>query len=208
LQPVSRRVFRRLARQFGRPTGALGRLAGWIMAHRASNLARNRWTVELLDVQPADWVLEIGFGPGVALGWLAERARQGFVVGLEHSPLMLAAAARRNEEAIRAGRMTLQLAALDAAPDLGTGFDAIMAVNVAMFWSEPALQLRELRERLRPGGRIALTVQPRQPGATDVHAARAGEALARHLREAGFRDVRVERLPLRPVAAVCALGVR
>jgi SAM-dependent methyltransferase len=121
---------------------------------------------------------------------------------------MLAAAARRNEEAIRAGRMTLQLAALEATPDLGTGFDAIMAVNVAMFWSEPALQLRELRERLRPGGRVALTVQPRQPGVTDAHAAQAGQVLVRHLREAGFRHVRLELLPLRPVAAVCALGVR
>ena len=50
-------------RQFRRPTGLLGRLAGWIMANRPSNIERNRWTVDLLRVQPADHVLEIGFGP-------------------------------------------------------------------------------------------------------------------------------------------------
>jgi hypothetical protein len=52
-------------RQFRRPTGLLGRLAGWIMANRPSNIERNRWTVDLLNVQPSDHVLEIGFGPGL-----------------------------------------------------------------------------------------------------------------------------------------------
>jgi len=50
-------------RQFHKPTRFLGRVAGWIMANRPSNIERNRWTVDLLNVQPSDHVLEIGFGP-------------------------------------------------------------------------------------------------------------------------------------------------
>ncbi len=48
--------------QFRQPHGRLGRLAGQVMA--AANAGMNRFTVELLDVQPDDRILEIGFGPG------------------------------------------------------------------------------------------------------------------------------------------------
>src|SRR5215471_12726753 len=45
------------------PRGAAGRVTAWEMAHRPSNRQRNGWVVSLLGVQPADHVLEIGFGP-------------------------------------------------------------------------------------------------------------------------------------------------
>jgi hypothetical protein len=45
------------------PRGAAGSVTGWVFAHRPSNRQRNRWAVSLLDIRPADQVLEIGFGP-------------------------------------------------------------------------------------------------------------------------------------------------
>src|SRR5580658_5033918 len=53
--------------QAHRPRGAAGRVTAWEMAHRPSNRRRNRWVVSLLDVRPADRVLEDGFGRGVAI---------------------------------------------------------------------------------------------------------------------------------------------
>jgi hypothetical protein len=44
-------------RQFHKPTGFLGSVAGWIMANRPSNIERNRWTVDLLKVGETDHVL-------------------------------------------------------------------------------------------------------------------------------------------------------
>ena len=63
----------------------VGRLAGWIMAHRRSNIERNRWTVGLLDIQETDHVLELGFGPGLAIEQVACLATKGRVVGIDHS---------------------------------------------------------------------------------------------------------------------------
>src|SRR4051812_2684160 len=83
--------------------GIAGRVVGWVMAHRNSNVERNRWVVSLLEVQPADRVLEIGFGPGVAITELAARATQGQVYGIDHSQVMVEQASRRNAAAIRAG---------------------------------------------------------------------------------------------------------
>src|ERR1700728_1568372 len=56
------------------PRGAAGSVTGWVFAHRPSNRQRNAWAVSLLGVQPADRVLEIGFGPGLGGAELA-RAR-------------------------------------------------------------------------------------------------------------------------------------
>ncbi len=86
---------RAIVRQFGRPTGLVGRLAGLVMTIRPSNRERNRRTVELLDIRPDDRVLEVGHGPGLALQWAAERAVRGKVVGIDHSAQMHREAARR-----------------------------------------------------------------------------------------------------------------
>src|SRR3954451_6028809 len=46
--------------QFRHPRGPLGHLAGTIMAHRRSNIDRNKWTVDLLDLTPDARVLVSG----------------------------------------------------------------------------------------------------------------------------------------------------
>ena len=69
---VKRRIVRALVLQFGHPRGPLGRLVGWNMATRSSNVARSRWAVDLLDLQPTDRFLEVGCGPGVALAVAAQ----------------------------------------------------------------------------------------------------------------------------------------
>src|SRR5215475_10842159 len=81
------------------PRGAAGRVAAWEMAHRPSNRQRSDWVVSLLGVRPADKILEIGFGPGLAIAELA-RAGAGHVYGIDHSGVMLRRAARRNATAI------------------------------------------------------------------------------------------------------------
>jgi SAM-dependent methyltransferase len=194
--------------QFHRPTGAVGHVAGWIMGRRSSNVARNRWAARLLDVQPADRVLELGCGPGVAVAELAGRATRGLVVGVDHSPVMIRQANRRNRAAVRAGRVRLihtpverlSLGSLGDEP-----FDAALAVNTIGMWPEPAARLRELARLLRPGGRIALVSQPRCPGATAATSAAAAEELAALLTNAGFVHLRTETLDLDP-PVVCVLG--
>ncbi|MEV6108876.1 methyltransferase domain-containing protein [Streptomyces sp. NPDC051940] len=201
------RLIRRGVRQFGHPRGLPGRLAGWVMGHRPSNVRRNRWAVALLDVQPADRVLEVGFGPGVAIAELARRATAGRVYGVDHSAVMARQARRRNAAAVRAGRVTLVHTSVDRLPGLGAPLDAVLAVNSLGFWTDQGQRLAALRALLRPGGRIALVSQPRAPGADAATTARAGRDLAERLTEAGFADIRVETLPLDP-PVVCVLAVR
>jgi ubiquinone/menaquinone biosynthesis C-methylase UbiE len=192
--------------QFGKPTGFWGHLAGWIMAYRRSNRERGKWTLSLLDLQPGDRVLEIGFGPGVAIKLASRIASEGLVVGLDHSAAMLAQARRRNAAAIREGRVDLRLGSVSDLPAFDEPFDKIFAINSIGFWAEPAERLKELRLLLRPGGTIAITTQPRSRGATDETAQQTGRETADALRSAGFSRVRLETRPMKPVSAVCVLG--
>ena len=189
------------------PRGAAGRVTAWEMAHRPSNRQRNRWVVSLLDVRPADRVLEIGFGPGVAIEALA-RAGAGHVYGIDHSSVMLRQASKRNAAAIRAGRVTLVNAPADRLPPALDGpFDAMLAVNSLGFWPGPAERLAELRQRLTPGGRIAIASQPRCPGATAATSRSAAGDIENLLRDAGFTDLSTQTLPLSPPVA-CVLATR
>ncbi|MBG0566026.1 class I SAM-dependent methyltransferase [Actinoplanes aureus] len=196
--------------QFHHPTGAGGHVAGWIMGRRSSNVARNRWAVRLLDVQPADRVIELGCGPGVAVAALATRATRGSVVGVDHSQVMIRQARHRNRAAVRAGRVRLIHTPVES---LSSGFvsdgpfDAALAVNTVGMWPDPAARLRELARLLRPGGRIALVSQPRCPGATAATSSAAAGELAGLLIEAGFEHLRTEMLELDPPVA-CVLGQR
>jgi ubiquinone/menaquinone biosynthesis C-methylase UbiE len=197
-----------IVQQFGKPSGPLGVLAGFVMRVRPSNRLRNARTLDLLDIQPEDRILEVGFGPGVAVARAAELATAGKVVGVDHSELMLRQARRRNAKAIRAGRVELLLGSADALPRLEDRFDKVVAVNVYTFWKDPVSVLSGLRQVMNPGGVIALTLQPRRRGATAGDTRVAAERMSASLRAAGFGEVRTEILEMAPVPAACALGRR
>jgi ubiquinone/menaquinone biosynthesis C-methylase UbiE len=115
--------------QFVRPHGFAGRLTGWEMALRPSNRKRNRWAVALLDVQPQDHILEIGFGPGLAIRELARRATDGFVLGIDHSEVMVRQAAIRNRAAVEQGRVELRLGSALDLRDFSEMFDKALAAS-------------------------------------------------------------------------------
>lgn len=202
---LKQRVHAAARAQFGRPTGLWGHAAGVLMTYRSSNRRRNAWAVSLLGVDPRHRVLEIGFGPGLAIGALSRLADRGYVRGIDHSELMLRKASRRNADGIRRGVVDLRLGSVDDMPSFDTPFDRILAVNATLFWREPDARLRDLRGLLRPGGMIALAHPPRDPGATDATSAASGRNIAADLVQAGFSDVHVETLRLKP-AVVCVLG--
>lgn len=196
--------------QFSRPHGLLGKVAGWIMAHRQSNQKRNLWTVGLLDIQKADRVLEIGFGPGFALERIAEQAADGFVVGVDHSPTMVRAATKRNYAAVKAGRMKLLVGTVEnvhkECPSGENGFQKAFAVNVSGFWQDPVAEMRAIYDLMAPGGLFALTFQPRHKNASDADAVAAADRMAGQISQAGFENIRCEQLHTVSPIAICVIA--
>jgi SAM-dependent methyltransferase len=204
LQPL--RCF--LRSQFGRPAGVWGRLAGMIMARRPSNLERIRWTLQLLDPKPDERILEIGFGPGIAIEILSHAIPQGFIVGVDHSEVMVEQARRRNAQAAREGRVTLYVGSVSNLPNFTDSFDKIFTINSIHFWNKPVDCLKKLHELTRAGGMIAVTIQPRSRGANDTTTRIVGEEIVTNLESAGFSRCRLQICHTRPVATACAVGFK
>ena len=203
-----RAVRRFLRAQFGRPTGPLGYLSGKIMARSASNRARIEWTLSLLDVKQGDRVLEIGMGPGVAIERLTKIATEGVIAGVDHSAVMVRQARKRNARALTDGRADLRLGSASDLPSFGEPFDKILTINSIHFWNRPVDCLTELHGLLKPGGRIAVTLQPRSRRATHASTKEIGNELVANLRNAGFSEVRLEIDQIEPASVVCALGTK
>jgi SAM-dependent methyltransferase len=196
----------RLKSLFENPRGILGSVAGSIMAHRRSNLERIGWTISLLDVQRDDRILEIGYGPGVAIEKLARVIDAGKIVGVDHSATMLRQASRRNAAAIRKGKLELLLGSVESLTGFNDTFDKAFAINTLHFFSDSSSVLRSLRRLLKPGGLLAITNQPRLKGASDERARQIGERLRQAFFEAGFEDIRIETREMKPVNSVCVMG--
>jgi cyclopropane fatty-acyl-phospholipid synthase-like methyltransferase len=196
-----------LADQFRSPRGALGSVAGWIMALRPSNRARNRWLLERLDVQPGHRVLELGYGPGFAIATLAAAQPMVRIVGVDHSSVMHAQATRRNARAIAAGRVELRVGDIRELP-VDSPFDRIYSANVLQFVAARRELFAVLCERLVPNGVIGTCFQPRHRGATDADALRFAEELRADMQATGFVNVEVLEGPRRPVLAVVVRGRR
>jgi ubiquinone/menaquinone biosynthesis C-methylase UbiE len=207
-EPTRRTLRSKIVAQFHQPTGVAGRLVGLVMATRPSNRERNRRTVQLLQIRDGDRVLEIGFGPGLAIEMAARLAPNGKVVGVDHSEIMLRQASRRNRAAIAAGRVQLHLGSASSLPAFNESFDKVMASNVLMFLDDPVATLRQWLAVTRPGGWIAITHQSRKKGATDADSARDADQIGADLRAAGFTNVRIEILEMKPVNGACVLGNR
>ncbi len=192
-----------MAAQAGRPQGLVGRLVGQIMA--LHNRRDSEWTLRLLAARPDDHVLEVGFGPGVAIESLANSLPTARIAGVDHSETMFRSARRRNQASVDRGRVDLLLASVNELPYDDESFDRVFSIHSIYFWDNPVTGLRELYRVLKPGGRVAITVRDRERKV--YRAFRAGN-MGALLRAAGFTDVEVESngVPSHPL--LCALGAK
>jgi SAM-dependent methyltransferase len=201
-------IRRFLRAQFGRPTGFWGNIVGKIMTYTPSNQDRIHWTISLLDIKPGERLLEVGFGPGFAIELASKIASEGFIAGVDHSEVMVRQASKRNAKAIHDGKVMLQLGTALNLPQFNESFDKIFTINSIHFWNEPIDCLKELRKLLKPGGIIAVTLQPRSRSATDATTKEIGKELVTNLELAGFSQIRLKIRETKPVSVACALGVR
>ncbi|MBY0451242.1 MAG: class I SAM-dependent methyltransferase [Cyanobacteria bacterium] len=174
---------------FAKPDGFLGKIAVQYMT--VEYHAVNMWAVHILDVQPTDKILEVGFGPGVAIQEIAKRVPTGYIVGIDYSELMLAQAKERNLQAIQERRVDLRHANVSDLPAIGIIFDKIIAINNIMYWPNRIDALQGLRKTLKPGGLILVILQGDYEQVQKGKYYKEINRYARHLEESGFMEIKV-----------------
>ncbi len=181
--------------QYNSPSGMMGWLAGERMVRQ--HRPETAWTINLLDIQPTDTVLEVGFGAGQGIKLAAEKVSDGRIMGIDHSKMMVRVATRRNAQAVKAGRVVLSQGNITALPFEDQYFDKIMTIHTMYFWSEPYKALSELYRVLKPGGRVVITLSTGKinaQGEVEMWAALEEQVMPDMQRE-GFKVVHLERGP-------------
>lgn len=184
--------------QYGRPSGLLGRWIGHRMARQ--HVPENLWTVSLLDAQSHDRILEIGFGPGLAVEKLSTHVTEGLIAGIDFSRTMVSAANTRNAQAVREGRVKLRYGDAIRLSYDNASFDKAYSIHSIYFWRRPAGSLKEIHRVLKPHGFLVMTILPKEkwnaadpekPIGTPDCTPYSGEELRTMLLKAGFTSTRI-----------------
>jgi ubiquinone/menaquinone biosynthesis C-methylase UbiE len=138
------------ARQLRNPEGDVGiAVAEWL---NETNQQANHEAVELLDLEPKDYVLEIGFGNGRAVPDVVAQAAGVRYAGIDISPTMVDEATRFNAALVAAGVASFHLGSAECMPFGEATFDRVFSTGVTHFWADPRAPLAEVRRVLRLGG--------------------------------------------------------
>jgi ubiquinone/menaquinone biosynthesis C-methylase UbiE len=203
-------VFGAIGKQLQHPRGLFGKaLFRWLTR---TTIAHARWTADLMDVQPDDDLLEVGFGNGANVELLAQRATRGSVTGAEVSETAIEMASKTNAKAIAEGRVRLHQAAGGALPfDDGT-FDKACTVATVYVIADPSAVFREMYRVLEPGGLAAVTFPVREkfmrfkPAGTEGFYLHELADLEAAFGDAGFIERRIERNDAVRFGSHCMLG--
>lgn len=163
---------------FATPRGPLGRLAGRFM----------RWTgnqadvLTVLDVQPGEQVLEVGYGPGGLIRLLADRTAAALIRGVDPATAMRDLATRHNRAACRAGRVELRTGTADDTGLADQSVDRVVSVNNVAFWPDLDAGVAELHRVVRPAGTVLV----------GWHGGTSPSLITRRLRLPGDKLTRIE----------------
>jgi ubiquinone/menaquinone biosynthesis C-methylase UbiE len=119
-------------------------------------------TIDLLELDPAHHVLEIGFGGGAALSLLTPRLTAGGISGADFSADMVHRADKKFRDPIAHARLQLKLGDVSRLPYPDSAFDRVFTINTIYFWPDALEGLTEIRRVLYEGGRAAISVRSKE----------------------------------------------
>ena len=172
------------------------------MAGKASE--RFVWAVDTLEVRPADRLLEVGCGHGVAVSLVCERLTTGTITAIDRSPKMIEMATRRNRRtSTRAGLCSRPSRWRTRTSAIGASTRSSPSTSLPSGSGRQAA-LGAVREHLARDGAVYIFWDARH--SAPERDRDLGNELADRLREGGFSVDRVLVEDLRPVPAVCVIG--
>ena len=201
--------------QYYRPAGIRGRIAGNLMVQQHE--PENRWTVSLLNAEPTDHILEIGFGPGFSIQQLSALVTGGHIAGIDYSQTMVRAASRRNARAIKAGHVDLRYGEAAHLPFEDASFDKVYSIHTLYFWlwSNAAEELyfsrvlTEVHRVLKTDGIFCLTFMPREQWPLGREGVPSTDTVVQWMTQAGFTNTHIDMGPEKKTfREIAVIGVK
>lgn len=141
--------------QYENPRGIVGTYIGEKMVRQ--HRVEVDWTIEQLQIQPNDCILDLGCGAGDALARLLQTDGTVRVTGLDRSPTIVRSALRRNRAAVRGQRAAVVEGNIGTIPFQDEQFDRVFSIHTLYFWEDVPVVLAEIERVLAPGGSFVIT---------------------------------------------------
>jgi ubiquinone/menaquinone biosynthesis C-methylase UbiE len=147
-------IMQAMFKQFRKPTGWLGKIAGLGMNREHEKVWR--WGLEHIAIAPDAVILDVGCGGGGTVKILAQAASRGKVYGVDYSEDVLLTARRVDRALIEQGRVELKRGSVSDLPFPDGVFDLVTAFETTIFWPNLVDDLREVRRVLKAGGTLLI----------------------------------------------------
>ena len=134
--------------QFGNPRGLIGKIC--CIGMNIINKPMYRNTVEQMNFDKGDKILDIGYGNGFLLYEIYKK-NQVDMYGIDISEDMKKTALKRNNKALKNGQLFLEIGDCCDLPYENDMFSAVSSINTIYFWSDTAKGLSEIRRVLKKG---------------------------------------------------------
>ncbi|PGT82615.1 class I SAM-dependent methyltransferase [Bacillus sp. AFS040349] len=193
-------------KQFSVPKGILGRVAGTIMA--IENKKLNKWTLSQLHIDNSDCILEVGYGSGKCIEYMLKANKLIKIDGLDVSKTMKAQAEQRLEDYVKNEQVTLMVGDIENTELEEGKYDKVVTVNNYTIWSHPERGLQRLHQAMKAGGKIAITMQPREENASSIKTRMFANQIYKDLSYCGFTEIKISFKRIHPELAVCVTATK
>ncbi|MFS0654768.1 class I SAM-dependent methyltransferase [Bacillus sp. 179-C3.3 HS] len=179
-----------IGKQMREPRGVLSK---WVARYMEKNHHHvNQWTIQLLNIQENDRILEIGTGRGTTLSKVAENLDRGKVYGVDASHHMIKYAKRKNKKLVDQNKAVIRLGKAENLPFEDRSFNKLFTVQTIYYLSDLEQVLKEVYRVLQVDGEVFLSFQKKElQKQSHAYSLYSEEEISRMFSEFHFRDVSV-----------------
>ncbi|MBN1181359.1 MAG: class I SAM-dependent methyltransferase [Bacteroidales bacterium] len=139
----------KLANQFRKPSGFLGRIVSFLM--KKGNIKIYHKLIPELEIKETDKLFEIGYGHGVGIKMIAKQ-NNCCISGIDFSELMYKEAAKRNRKLIKDKNVSLSYGDFLTYEMIARQYDKIFCINVIYFWDNLDVPFQKIKDGLKDNG--------------------------------------------------------
>ena len=187
-------VLKKVFNNARKPQGVIGRIMVAGM-NGNSHAMLAKWALSSVTINDDSRVLDIGCGGGGNIARLLQLCPNGFVAGIDYSPVSVKKSIEVNAAAIARKRCDVKEGNVASLPYGDEEFDLVTAFETVYFWPTIEDSFRQVLRVLKPGGRFVIVneadgeeqVIKWDKVVDGMHTYNSAE-LQEHLTNAGFAD--------------------
>lgn len=173
------------------------------------------WTLELMEPQSEDIILDIGCGGGRALKRVSSLVKKGKLYGADYSETSVQCTIEENAADVASGKLTVVQASVSDLPFETNMFDKVYSIESYFFWPDLENDIKEILRVLKPGGKVFIASNVQTEALSEKQQAEiemlhmhivSSEAFEKLMKDVGYCNVKVYEQD--GGRQVCAVGVK